>query len=487
MEKIFLRESQIFSRIWNEDDVKNIIKYKNEKKEGNRPELDEIDDKKIKIEEYLDLFKKFASLFKQEEIDKIRNDKKNLIKYFYLREVIIEKYISDRYKLNDNKRHLNLKIADYLLRIQFEENEEIKENSKLINKLISEVNKSYFKKENLDDLSDETYINKLKIVLGTKTIPHFLLRIGYRIRREIAKNKEEFLKNAEAEKELDDKNTIDTDKEDEFLSDNEDYINKEKNGQYIIDKIQLKNNPEQKPNYQQGNNHQNQIINNYVKKPSYQMNNNQFNNNNLIQKNSQGQIGNNNQNQFNSKVINYPEQKIIQKKKSNLNNQNQYINQNNLINQKQLNNQNQFNTQTQFNNQNQNNNQFNNEAQHYYYQNQNLTHQQNKYNQIKNYPTQTPIYQIKNNKDQSKNYLQQKIQAQKINYQNLFNNQQMQNQIHQQNSNQPEVNKKYNKSKTFQIPSSKPLKDKRAFQDKQFSYLNNLPERKPSVPIYNEN
>ena len=227
MDEIFLRESQIFSRQWKKEDIMKLLKFKEQTKIGripDRTEDDDIDDKTIKIEEYSDLLNKFSSIFKQEEIDKLKNDYKILIEYFYLRELMIEEYISEKFKLNDNKRHLNLRLADYLLRIQFEENEAIKEDAKLINKFISEINESYFKKENLDDLSDETYMNKINIVLGTKEIPHFLLRVGYRIRREIGKNKEEFINNANAEKELEDKSTIFSEKDNGNLSDNEDNI-----------------------------------------------------------------------------------------------------------------------------------------------------------------------------------------------------------------------------------------------------------------------
>ena len=71
------------------------------------------------------------------------------------------------------KRHLNSRLADYLLRINFEENEAIKEDAKLINQLISEINETYFKKDNLEDLSDETYMSKINIVLGTKKDQNF--------------------------------------------------------------------------------------------------------------------------------------------------------------------------------------------------------------------------------------------------------------------------------------------------------------------------
>jgi hypothetical protein len=181
----------------------------------------ELDDKKIKLEEYSDLLDKFSTLFKQEEIDKLKNNYQILLEYFFLREFLIEEYISDKYKTNDNKRHLNLRLADYLLRINFEENEAIKEDSKLISQFISEINEFYLKKDNLEDLSDEKYMFKIEAVLGTMQIPHFLLREGYRLRRELEKNKETIINNV-AENELDDKSTVFSEIDNGNFSDNED-------------------------------------------------------------------------------------------------------------------------------------------------------------------------------------------------------------------------------------------------------------------------
>ena len=192
-----MKESLIFSKLWTEEDVsKNLTECFDDEYE--------MDDKKIKLEEYSDLLDLFSSLFKQEEIEKLKNNYQILLEYFFLREKKIEDYISKKFKTNDNKRHLNLRLADYILRINFEGNEAIKEDSKLINQFISEINESYLKKDNLEDLSDKTYMLKIKIILGTNNVPHFLLREGFRLRREIEKNKEIFINNAEAEKELED-------------------------------------------------------------------------------------------------------------------------------------------------------------------------------------------------------------------------------------------------------------------------------------------
>jgi len=120
-------------------------------------------------------------------LDLLNNDIKIILGYFYIRELIIENYINEKYKNNTFKRHSNLRIADYFFRILFEENSSTCEMAKLINQFISEINETYFEKENWNDLSDVTYMNKIKDVFGIIELPKFLLRKGFRIRREIQK------------------------------------------------------------------------------------------------------------------------------------------------------------------------------------------------------------------------------------------------------------------------------------------------------------
>ena len=91
------------------------------------------------------------------------------------------------------KRHLNIRLGDYLIRVQFDINKSIYETTKSINELILKINESYLEKNNLNDLSDQTYLDKVSKALGTKRIPRFLLRDGYRLRRQIQNNKELFL------------------------------------------------------------------------------------------------------------------------------------------------------------------------------------------------------------------------------------------------------------------------------------------------------
>ena len=75
-----------------------------------------------------------------------------------------------------------------MLRTQFENNLSTKDGAEGINKLLSEINETYFDNSNLNDLTDETYMNKIEEKFGTKQIPHFLLREGFRLRRFIQKN-----------------------------------------------------------------------------------------------------------------------------------------------------------------------------------------------------------------------------------------------------------------------------------------------------------
>ena len=190
---VFIKESNIFSREWKKEDIQKILKFKETDKnwyqnQKNQNDIyEEEDDQKINLEEYTDLLNQFKLYFNQKEFDLLNNDIKNLLDYFYIRELIIENYINEKYKNNTFKRHSNLRIADYFLRILFEENSSTCEMAKLINQFISEINETYFEKENWKDLSDVTYMNKIKDVFGKIELPKFLLRKGFRIRREIQK------------------------------------------------------------------------------------------------------------------------------------------------------------------------------------------------------------------------------------------------------------------------------------------------------------
>ena len=121
MEEIFLRESTIFSRPWKQEDIMKLMKFKKDNKNDLFTDDDEEDDKKINIEDYNDLLNEFYHVFIQKEIDLLDNDIKNTIEYFYLRELMVKNYISDKCKFSNNKRHSYLRVLDYLLTVNLKE------------------------------------------------------------------------------------------------------------------------------------------------------------------------------------------------------------------------------------------------------------------------------------------------------------------------------------------------------------------------------
>ena len=230
-----MRESQIFSRQFKPEDIAKIIQSEESKNNLLNPNnfREEISHgEKIKLEEFKDLTDEFSKIIIQRDIDLLGNNIQRILDYFYFGEIIINKYISDKYKNDNDKRLLNLRIADYLLRVQFEENESIDEQAKRINEKINKINESYNERNNIKDLSDKTYIYKIQKALNNKYIPLFLLRQGYRIRREIEKNKKDFEKellnqNADIKFYLDDDSTDFSENENSHLSEEEE--NRQKN------------------------------------------------------------------------------------------------------------------------------------------------------------------------------------------------------------------------------------------------------------------
>ena len=189
-----MEDSLIFSRQWKKEDILKIINFPNNQDLSLNKENDiyddEEDESKINFDDYKDLMNEISSVFNQKDMESLNNDIQLILEYFYLREIIVEQSIINKYKNNDNQRHLNLRLADYAIRIQFEENISIKGSSKLINQFISEINETYVEKKNLNDLSDKTYMDNIEKVLGTKNVPKFLLREGFRIRRKLDKNRD---------------------------------------------------------------------------------------------------------------------------------------------------------------------------------------------------------------------------------------------------------------------------------------------------------
>ena len=225
---IFIKESNIFSREWKKEDIQKILKFKetnqNWYQKDKNDDYEEEDEQKINLEEYTDLLNQFKLYFNQKELDLLNNDIKIILAYFYIRELIIENYINEKYKNNTFKRHSNLRIADYFFRILFEENSSTYEMAKLINQFISEINETYFEKENWNDLSDITYMNKIKDVFGTIELPKFLLRKGFRIRREIGKCIESINTNSILKNDNNYENDYDNDSDDGKYNSNESTI-----------------------------------------------------------------------------------------------------------------------------------------------------------------------------------------------------------------------------------------------------------------------
>ena len=233
-----MKESQIFSKIRKKEDILKNMRVEEDKKNGTTYDAnfgEKIEnDEKINIKEYSDLIDEFSAIFLQDDINKLNNDKKIILDYFYIGELQIERYITNIYNNNDNKRHLYIRIADYLLRVQFEENESICKTTKKINDLILQVNESYSEQNNLNDLSDKTYLEKISNALGTKAVPSFLLREGYRLRRQLQKNKEfilgSMIKLKENKKDIEYNNKHYSDKENVYSTD-------EQSEQYSINNI----------------------------------------------------------------------------------------------------------------------------------------------------------------------------------------------------------------------------------------------------------
>ena len=156
---------------------------------GNKQDIEgENDDKKLDEKDYSELQNEFYSINNQNEIEQLNNDTNKIIQYFYLRELLIEDYINQKYKNNDNKRLACLKEANDLFMSQFGENKSTRSIAKSINQLISGINKSYFDNKNNKNLSEKNYMNEIDKVFGTKEFPKFLLQEGFRRIKEINNN-----------------------------------------------------------------------------------------------------------------------------------------------------------------------------------------------------------------------------------------------------------------------------------------------------------
>jgi hypothetical protein len=79
----------------------------------------------IKLEKYSDLLNEFYRIIIQKDIERLGNNIQLILDYYYLRETVINHFISDKYKDDNDKRHDYMRVADGLFRVNFEENESI--------------------------------------------------------------------------------------------------------------------------------------------------------------------------------------------------------------------------------------------------------------------------------------------------------------------------------------------------------------------------
>ena len=177
------------------NDIPKFIKIKNnmENWENLNEEIieNEESDNYIDIEKYENFLNEIDNNFLQEEINQLKNES-DVIFYFYIKELFCLDFINTNYKDNKNERMLYKRFSNTLLRLLFENNKAIKEISQNINQKIIDINKNY---DNFDlnmDLSEKTYLNRIKNAFKAEELPHFLLVRGYRILKSLTKEKENY-------------------------------------------------------------------------------------------------------------------------------------------------------------------------------------------------------------------------------------------------------------------------------------------------------
>ena len=236
-------ESWLISKTLNYQDLQNIVAFENDEGmlmniEGELIENEEELDKYIKFEEYQDFLNKFEEYFKQYQIELLNNEK-DILKYFYENEIKCLKYIYIFYKDKQKQKHLLIKVLDYLLISLFRMNSSIIEITQEIENKFSLINEEYYTGEKNLDLSPETYKSKIKKVFQNENIPHFLLRRGLKILKEIQKYYEKNFLDSENENENEEK-----------INENFDYDNNIKessNQENIFDIIKQFYSQEKKP------------------------------------------------------------------------------------------------------------------------------------------------------------------------------------------------------------------------------------------------
>ena len=156
-------------------------------------ENDELDNY-TDIEKYEVFLKQINDNFIKEEINKLQLEI-DVIFYFYERELFCLDFINTNFKDNKKERILYKKFSNCLLRLLFEESESIKEIAANINNKLNDINQNYLNFELNMDLSEKTYLKKIKDVFKTEDLPHFLLVRGYRLLKNLRKEKENYENN----------------------------------------------------------------------------------------------------------------------------------------------------------------------------------------------------------------------------------------------------------------------------------------------------
>ncbi len=204
------------------NDIPKFIKIKNnmENWENLNEEIieNEESDNYTDIEKYDNFLNEIDNNFLQEEINQLKNES-DVIFYFYTKELFCLDFINTNYKDNKNERMLYKRFSNTLLRLLFENNKAIKEISQNINQKIIDINKNY---DNFDlnmDLSEKTYLNRIKNAFKAEELPHFLLVRGYRILKSLTKEKENY-ENYLKKTNFDDSIKIDKSDTDDVQNDN---------------------------------------------------------------------------------------------------------------------------------------------------------------------------------------------------------------------------------------------------------------------------
>ena len=101
-----MRESLIFSREFKHEDILKLLQSEGRINYLSNPDEfgEEITDgEKINLEKFSDLTDEFNRIIIQKDLELLCNNIQNILDYYYLREIVLNKYISDKYKDDNDK------------------------------------------------------------------------------------------------------------------------------------------------------------------------------------------------------------------------------------------------------------------------------------------------------------------------------------------------------------------------------------------------